>query len=187
MIGAAASLATGALTFEPGDIGAFEAPGRYDVVFANASLQWVPDHRSVLERWAQALRPGGQLAVQVPANADHPAHRLAAELAAQWLADPPGDPVAQNVLAPEAYSVLLDQLGFVRQHVRLQVYLHHLASTADVVEWVKGTTLTRFKEPLAARWPAFVDGYRELLLEALGRRSPYPYSFKRILLWGRKP
>ena len=187
MIGAASAHATDTVAFELGDIGEFEAPGRYDVVVANASLQWVPDHPSVLARWARALRPGGQLAVQVPANADHPAHRLAAELAAEWLADPPGDPVAENVLAPEAYSVLLDQLGFDRQHVRLQVYLHHLASTADVVEWVKGTTLTRFTEPLGARWPAFVDHYRERLLGLLGDRSPYPYAFKRILWWARKP
>ncbi len=100
---------------------------------------------------------------------------------------PPLDPVAQNVLAPEEYAEQLDKLGFDRQHVRLEVYPHYLPSTDDVVEWVKGTTLTRFKEPLGvAGWQDFVALYRSRLLTELGDRSPYLYLFKRILMWGRR-
>jgi trans-aconitate 2-methyltransferase len=175
------------ITFARQDIGVWEEPDAFDVVLANASLQWVPDHAAVLGRWAHSLRPGGQLVVQVPSNSDHPAHLVAAELATELLGDPPPDPVAQNVLAPERYAVLLDQLGFERQHVRLQVYLHHLSSTVDVVEWVKGTTLTRFKPAFGPEgWPRFVDRYRERLLALEGDRSPYLYPFKRILMWGRR-
>ncbi len=171
--------------FELGDIGTWSAPDTYDVVFANASLQWVPDHAGVLRRWAGSLRAGGQLAVQVPANADHPAHQLAAALAEELLDDPPRDPVAQNVLTPVGYATLLDELGFDRQQVRLQVYAHHLPSTSDVVEWVKGTTLTRFKDAFGiAGWNDFVEQYRRRLLGELGERSPFFYPFKRILLWG---
>ncbi|MGH9206854.1 MAG: methyltransferase domain-containing protein [Acidimicrobiales bacterium] len=187
MVSAAAAQATGTVRFELGDIGLWERPGEYDIVFANASLQWVADHRRVLAGWAASLRAGGQLAVQVPANADHPAHLMAAELGAEMIEDPPPDPVARNVLAPEAYAALLDELGFDRQHVRLQVYAHHLPSTADVVEWVKGSTLTRFKEPLGTDgWQEFVDRYRSRLLAVLGDRSSFFYPFKRILLWGRR-
>ena len=187
MIAAAAAHAGARVSFEAGDIATWEAPGSFDVVFANASLQWVPDHGAVLARWAGSLRDGGQLAVQVPANADHPAHLVADELAREVLDHPPPDPVAVNVLAPERYAELLDGLGFGEQQVRLQVYGHHLASTAEVVEWVKGTTLTRFKAPLGEEgWPPFVDAYRARLLSVLGDRSPYFYPFKRILLWGRR-
>ncbi len=188
MIASAAAHSSEHVSFELADIGTWGRPDDYDIVFANASLQWVPDHRSVLRSWTGSLRPGGQLAVQVPANADHPAHLVAAEVAAELLAEPPPDPVAQNVLAPEAYAVLLDELGFAHQQVRLQVYLHHLSSTAEVVEWVKGTTLTRFKEPLGPEgWQRFVDLYRQRLLGVLGDRSPYVYPFKRILMWARRP
>ena len=91
-------------------------------------------------------------------------------------------------MAPEEYAVLLDELGFVKQQVRLQVYLHHLSSTSEVVEWVKGTTLNRFKEPLGPEgWERFVDLYRERLLSVLGDRSPFVYPFKRILMWARRP
>ena len=187
MIAAAAKHSSEHVRFAVGDIGAWEQADSYDLVFANASMQWVPDHPAVLAKWSTSLRQGGQLAVQVPANADHPAHLVAAELAEELMDDPPPDVVAQNVLVPERYAELLDALGFDRQHVRLQVYVHHLASAAEVVEWVKGTTLTRFKEPLgAAGWDRFIDLYRERLLAVLGDRSPYLYPFKRILMWGQR-
>jgi trans-aconitate 2-methyltransferase len=69
----------------------------------------------------------------------------------------------------------------------LQVYAHRLKSANDVVEWVKGTTLTRFKEPLGeVGWNQFVELYRERLLAELGDQTPYLYPFKRILMWARR-
>jgi len=186
MIDDAAAHATDAVTFELGDIATWEHPGAYDIVFANASLQWVPDHPAVLERWVRSLRPGGQIAVQVPSNADQATHRIAAALGAELLADPPPDPVATNVLAPDQYARVLDDLGCVEQTVRLQVYGHHLATTSDAVEWVKGTMLTRFKEPLGpGGWNDFVEEFRSRYVAEIGDRSPYFFPFKRVLLWGR--
>ena len=169
------------VTFTPGDISTWVGDG-YDVVFANASLQWVGDHAAVLRRWRESLAPGGQLAVQVPANADHPSHTVLAELAG---ADAPPDPVATNVLRPEQYAELLHSLGFAEQHVRLQVYGHVLPTSADVVEWVRGTSLTRLGD--RGRDPEFVDEYRRRLLGVIGDASPFFYAFKRILMWGRLP
>lgn len=178
--------------FALGDLASWTSDGDIDLVIANASLQWVPDHPAVLRRWREALAPGGQLAVQVPANGDHPSHLVAGEVArtepflTALHGDPPSDPTATNVLAPEAYSTLLDELGFVRQHVRLQVYPHVLASSHDVVEWVRGTTLLRFFTRLPADLhEPFVEAYRTALIERLGESAPYFYPFKRILMWGR--
>ena len=100
--------------------------------------------------------PGGHLAVQVPANSDHPSHRLATEVASTEpfrtaIGDLPHDQVAANVLAPEQYAILLDHLGAADQHVRLTVYGHRLDSSADVVEWVKGTNLRRILAVLPSR------------------------------------
>ncbi|HEY4410238.1 MAG TPA: methyltransferase domain-containing protein [Acidimicrobiia bacterium] len=182
------------LRFERGDIAAFAAEGDFDVVFSNAALHWIPDHPALLARLRHALRPGGQLAVQVPASGDHPSHALAFEVAREApYADAlraAGDPLteATPVLPPERYAALLDELGFADQHVRLQVYGHHLASTADVVEWTKGTTLTRYERGLPPDlFAEFVDRYRARVLTALGERSPYFYTFKRLLFRGVVP
>jgi trans-aconitate 2-methyltransferase len=179
--------------FERGDIGTFQ--GRdYDVVFANASLHWVDGHEALLARLAGALGPGGQLAFQVPANHDHPSHTVAAEVArqspfAEALALGPGSGQRPwNVLLPEAYATRLDELHFVEQHVRLQVYGHHLASTDGVVDWVKGTLLTYYRERLPGGvYEEFLARYRQRLLARLGPHEPYFYPFKRILCWARLP
>jgi trans-aconitate 2-methyltransferase len=184
MLAAAESYATEDIAFVAGDIASWD--GRdFDVVFSNAALHWVPDHTQVLERWREALTEGGQLAVQIPANSDHLSHRVSRELATEWLGTgAPPDPVADNVLLPEQYSELLHALGFGRQHVRLQVYGHLLSSSADIVEWVKGTSLTRFSAVLSGEeFASFVEEYRRRLLVELGDQRPYFYAFKRILMW----
>ena len=174
------------VTFAEGDLAAWGGDGRrWDLITAHASLQWVPDHEGVLRRWTSALAPGGQLAVQVPANRDHPSHSVLEEVAADLGIELPPDHLA-SVLPPDAYAELLHDLGYESQTVRLQVFGHHLASTAEVVEWTKGTAQVRVRKATDAEtYDRFVDAYRHRLLEVLGDRSPYFYAFKRILLVGR--
>ncbi|MFV0306958.1 MAG: methyltransferase domain-containing protein, partial [Desertimonas sp.] len=71
MLANAAAQARPGVRFEHADLARWTSEGDHDLVFANASLQWAPDHPGVLTRWWAALRPGGHLAVQVPANSDH--------------------------------------------------------------------------------------------------------------------
>ncbi len=193
MLVEAAAQAGPTVRFEHGDIGRWTSSGDVDLVFSNAGLHWVPDQVAVVTRWWAALRSGGQLAVQIPANAGHPSHRIAAEVAASepfrsaMGGTPPDDPAAVNVLDPVQYAILLDHLGAARQHVRLQVYGHRLARSADVVEWVKGTSLMRFQRLLPADlYDRFVEEYQRRLLVAIGDTAPYFYPFKRILFWGRR-
>lgn len=182
------------LRFEAGDLASWTSQHDVGLVLANASLQWVPDHAGVLAGWVAGLAPGGQLAVQVPANSSHPSHLAITDVAgrepyATVLAargGAPPDPVAANVLAPEAYAQLLFELGCAEQHVRLQVYGHVLAETAEVVEWVRGTNMRRVLTVLPAELQErFVVDVRTRLLELEGDRRPYFYAFRRILMWGR--
>lgn len=188
MLAQAAADPDAGLRFREGDLAVFGDQGRWDVVFSNAALQWVPDHPALLARLRAALAPGGQLAVQMPANFDHPSHTAAADVAAT----PPfrdalaGPPRIVPVLAPEAYAMLLDGLGAVAQHVRLQVYGHRLASRDDVVTWTRGTLLTDYERRLpAALFGRFVDAYRSRLAALLPDDRPFFFPFKRLLLWAR--
>ena len=176
--------------FERGDISAWEPASRFDVVFSNAALQWVPDHPAQLARLSSMIEPGGELAIQVPANFDHVSHRLAAEIAsdAPFASAMGGYVRTLSVMAPEAYATLLHDLGFESQVVRMQVYGHVLELPDAVVEWVRGTLLTDYESRLPeAVYREFLARYRERLRAALDDRRPYFYPFKRILMWGRRP
>lgn len=180
--------------FVTDDIATWTSDRPVDLVVANASLQWVPDHRAVIERWASRLTPEGQLAIQVPANADHPSHTCSVAVAGREPfrtalgGAPPPDPVAAHVLRPETYAELLHDLGFDDPLVRLVVYPQVMPSSAAVVEWTRGTSLTRFLSVLPNELhEPFVDAYRIELIGEIGERAPYLYTFKRILMNARRP
>jgi trans-aconitate 2-methyltransferase len=174
------------VSFEWGRLQEYDPVERVDVVFANASLQWAPDHPRLLARLSQALVQNGQLAFQVPANHDHPSHRIADELGAEWGLTATGG--SANVLAPETYASVLHSLGFVDLDVWLQVYGFELDSPVDVVEWTKGTLLTGYHAQLdEARYDDFVEEYRRRVVAELGEAGPYFYAFKRILAHAHRP
>lgn len=191
MLARAADHASDTVRFVAGDLATPADTGPWDVVLANASLHWVHDHDAVLERWRGLLAPGGQLAVQVPANPDHPSHLAITEVLHSEpffsLLDgaPPPDPLL-SVCSPEHYAELLWRLGAREQVVRLQVYGMEMPDTSAVADWTGGTALNRVRAVLDDEQFAEFDlRYRWLLAEELGHASPYFYAFKRIIMWAR--
>lgn len=172
------------LHFAAGDIAQFAPAQPFDVVFSNAALQWLPEQARVLARVLAAVAPGGQVAIQVPANQDSPSHRVAREVSAGFHPQPSFLP---DVLPPELYAELLSRAGFVDVNVRLQVYIHWLDGPEQVVEWVKGTLLTAWQRSLSpVDYEVFLRVYRTRLLQVLPDERPHFYPFKRILMWARK-
>jgi trans-aconitate 2-methyltransferase len=142
-----------AANFEFSDIATWK-PGAGDaapqLIYANAVLQWVPDHAALIPRLFAALAPGGVLAIQMPDNRDEPTHRLMRELAAEapWT-DAIGD---YSKLRTELFSIdgYYDLLADKAAHVDVwrTVYQHPMASAAAIVEWVRATGLKPFVDRL---------------------------------------
>ncbi len=187
---ASARIAPG-LSFVQQDLREFAAApenrNKYDLVLSNAALQWVPDQTSVITAITGLLGASGQVAIQVPSNQDHLSHVTAHELVQE---SPFREAVGGYIrsvsnLTLEAYAVLLDHLGYVRQHVRMQVYVHRLASRDEVVEWVRGSALTDYQRRMSPDlFSEFLDRYRSRLLPRLEDSRPFIYPFKRTLIWG---
>ncbi len=188
MLRRAAQVEGGGLRFQQGDLA--DASGHWDLVLSNAALHWLPGHDQLVPRLCRLLRPGGQLAVQVPDNHHHPSHRVARETGEEepfrtalggWRKD-------STVLPPEAYAELLFAAGLRDLHVSLQVYTHVLAGPEEVVEWVKGTLLNDWKERLpAGLLGAYLARYRARLLAELPDIHPYLFTFRRVLFAGTRP
>ena len=137
------------VSFERFDITTWNPDRCYDVILANASLQWLPDHATLYPRLASRLAEGGSLAIQTPDNLDEPAHRLARELAAnsRWSAKT-GQVALPTRHTAEFYFDLLRKVCRTVDVWRT-TYFHVLSGgPAAVVEWFKGSSLRPFLAPL---------------------------------------
>jgi trans-aconitate 2-methyltransferase len=173
--------------FEEQDIARFAPAQRFDLVFSNAPLHWLSDHFTLLRQLTAALAPGGQIAVQMPMTDDQISHQTAYELARtnEFRRLLGGYDRRAPLPEPARYATWLHRLGYVRQHVRLQMYTHLLESREEVVEWVRGTLLTEYRKRLAPPdWERFLDRYRQTLLPQLADERPYFLVYPRILFWG---
>jgi trans-aconitate 2-methyltransferase len=139
------------LRFEVASIESWEDPGPFDAILANAVLQWVPDHATLLPRLIGKLAPGGSLAVQMPDNLDEPAHRLMREVAAEgpWAGKLAGAAGARTMMESANWYYGLLRPHCARVDVWRTTYHHPLAGGVEaVVEWFKSTGLRPFLAPL---------------------------------------
>ncbi|SEM37456.1 trans-aconitate 2-methyltransferase [Pseudomonas sp. ok272] len=137
--------------FDTADIATWSEPGPFDVIFANAVFQWLPDHARLLPSLVAKLASGGSLAIQMPDNLEQPPHRMMREVAANgpW-ASKLADVAGQRTTLADAnsyYQMLCTCSS--RVDVWRTTYHHPLAGgPAAVVEWFKGSGLRPFLEPL---------------------------------------
>jgi len=171
-----------------------EAP--VDVLFSNATLQWLTGHDVLVPRLMGFVAPGGWLALQMPLNWAAPSHRLMRETLADG--GPDGGPLGTTALRaaldvpwvaePERYyDILADTATDI--DIWETTYLHVLDGDDPVVEWVKGTGLRPVLSGLD-------DGERATFLRAYARRlrAAYPrrvdgrtvFPFRRVFIVARR-
>jgi trans-aconitate 2-methyltransferase len=151
------------------DIQHWDDADRYDVILANAVLQWLPDHAQLFPALVEKLAPGGSLAVQMPDNLDEPAHVLMREVAkdARW-SDRMGSIASWHSQRQSArwYYELLHR-SCVTVDVWRTVYHHVLEGPAAVVEWFKGSGLRPYLAPLdEAQRAQFLERYQAAVAQA---------------------
>ena len=156
------------VTFIEADVARWAPDGPVDLLYANATFQWVPDHAQVLKRLFAAVPAGGVLAVQMPDNLSEPSHALMHAVASDgpW-AERFREPVAREAIAKPAgyYDLLQGQAA--RIDIWHTVYNHPLASAAAIVEMVRSTGLRPYLARLdAAEQGDFLARYQAKLEQA---------------------
>ena len=182
-----------ALRFERADAATWTPARTPDLIYANAALQWVPDHPALLPRLFGLLAPGGVLAVQMPDNLAEPTHRLMREVAASgpWAAAI-GDPAVAGrlgrMLTVDGYYDALAPLA-AEVDVWRTAYQHRMDGARAIVDWVSATGLRPFLDPLPpdARG-AFLAAYERAIegaypIRADGRRL---LAFPRVFIVARR-
>lgn len=154
-------------TYVEADLGEWGPATPVDLVFSNATLQWVGDHPSVVSRLLGWLAPGGTLAVQMPDNFDQPSHVLMRDLAAspRWRRRLAGVLRHAPVASPADYYRMVSEGGTV--DIWTAEYLHVLDGDDPVLEWVRGSGLRPVLDRLDEReGREFVAEYAGMLAEA---------------------
>ncbi|MFC0509300.1 trans-aconitate 2-methyltransferase [Micromonospora costi] len=191
MIGQATALGA-PVEFAVGDVRDWRPTPDVDVVVTNAVLQWVPEHRELLRRWAHDLPAGAWLAVQVPGNFDAPSHRALREVARRpaWRDDLLPLLREAPVDDPAGYAALLTGAGCAVDAWET-TYVHLLparpAAAHPVLAWMEGTALRPVRAALdAARWADFRAELEVRLVEAYPARDGQVYfPFRRVFVVAR--
>ncbi|MCE9650175.1 MAG: trans-aconitate 2-methyltransferase [Parvibaculum sp.] len=137
--------------FVEGDAANWKPRTPADLIYGNAVFQWLPDHDALFPRLMGELNPGGVLALQMPDNRREPSHIAMGEaaLAGPWSAAYGGrEPGRETLPPPSHYYDLLAPLS-ARVDIWHTIYYHPLADAAAIVEWVKGTGLRPYLDPLS--------------------------------------
>lgn len=123
--------------------------GPIDIVFANAVLQWIPDHERVIEKLFDILKEGGALAIQVPFEQDESIYKdlLRVSASPKWKSYFNSFPEY-----PKHYNIqhYLDIAFSLSSHTQIwkTEYMHLLDSYKEIVDWYKGTGMRPVLEKL---------------------------------------
>jgi trans-aconitate 2-methyltransferase len=160
--------------FEFSDIASWQPELPPDLIYANAALQWVPDHETLIPGLFAALAPGGVLAIQMPDNRQEPTHRVMRELAAEapWaMAIGDADKLRTQLLSIDGYYDLL-AADAAKIDVWRTAYQHPMASAAAIVEWMSGTGLKPFVDRLTPELrSSYLAEYEKRIATAYPPRS----------------
>jgi trans-aconitate 2-methyltransferase len=150
-------------TFEEVDIATWQPDERYDLIFANAVLQWLPDHPSLLARLVSFLDTRGCLAVQMPNNLNEPSHRLMEKVSREG---PWAGKLASASQAREEIGSFEDYYSWLQRtgcsvDIWQTSYVHPLADAGAITEWFKSTGLKPYLDPLSpTEQSEYLDRYR---------------------------
>jgi trans-aconitate 2-methyltransferase len=122
---------------------------KFDVVFSNACIQWIPNHRDLIKNMMRILNDGGVMAVQTPMNYKEPIHMIIAELSSslKWKNKFDNPRIFYNLTQSEYFDLLAEVSSDFS--VWETIYCHRMPSHESIMEWYKGTGLRPYLEALS--------------------------------------
>jgi trans-aconitate 2-methyltransferase len=163
-----------------------------DVVFSNATLQWLPDHGRLIQRLFRSVSAGGALAFQIPSAKFAAVRILIHEIALEgpWaprMSGPLGGLTMESpslyydCLAPQARSLDMWETE----------YFHVMDSAGAIVDWIASTGLRPFLEALESEdeRQRFVILLRERVCDAYQQQKDgrVLFPFRRTFVIAYRP
>ena len=130
--------------FIPDDIESIE---NFDLIFSNACLHWIPDHKNLFPKLMSKLNRGGMFAVQMPLVQNAMFYKILNKLIStdKWkkLRD---IHIFYNLEPNETYDIL----SKISKNVTMwdTTYYHIVPSHSSVIDWYKGSGLRPYLDIL---------------------------------------
>ncbi len=135
------------IDFKLGD--ARDIDGKYDLLFSNACLQWIPDHKGIIPYLMSRINDSGTLAVQIPMNGDESLFRIIRDVVSESkYSFDLSKLTRQWTLKPDEYYEILSGCSNSFQ-IWETVYYHDLPDHEALLEWVKGTHIRPYLAQLS--------------------------------------
>ena len=177
--------------FERADIVDWAPAEAPDVIFANDSLQWLPDHEQLFAQLINCVAPGGALAVQMPDTRNEPSHAVMRLIAVDgpWI-----DRLTPIAKTHTVIATYVDYLCWLKRHclevdIWQTTYLHLMRGVDPIVDWFRGAALRPFLYPLAREERTqFVERFKRELADAYetGPDGALLFLYPRLFIHARK-
>ncbi|EPS28911.1 Trans-aconitate 2-methyltransferase [Penicillium oxalicum] len=170
--------------FTVDDLRTYKPEGPVDLFFSNAVLQWLgrEERFTIVKKLMESQPSGGVFALQVPDNLMEPSHVLMRETAENgpWAATLQSVGRDSFQTPREIYDLLKPVCSQV--DIFHTSYNHSLENHAAIVEWVKGTGLRPYLDPLS---PEEQKGFLSEYLRRLEKAYVSTYDGRVLLAYPR--
>jgi trans-aconitate 2-methyltransferase len=124
------------------DAGKDEMDEKFDIVFSNATIQWIPDHDALLNKFSSMMNENGILAIQIPLFFDMPLGVAIANIASnkKWQQATKG---VKELFTIHDASYYYNQLAnhFTQIEIWVTDYYHIMESHLSILEMIRTTGL----------------------------------------------
>lgn len=166
----------------------YDSEEKWNLIFSNAALQWSDDHPKLFSKLLSLLSENGQFAVQMPVQAENVLNQILFQLASEkpfktqlqhWNRISP-------VLSLDDYAKIMFDHGLKNLQIFVKVYPIIAENSEKLYQFISGSALIPYLEKLDETGKEeFISEFKKRIDDKF-ERFPAIYSFKRMLLYGRK-
>lgn len=161
---------------------------KWDLIFSNAALQWSNNHETLFAELIKLVNPKGQFAVQMPVQPENKLNIILAELVDEepFKSYLKGYKRDSPVLSIDEYAQILFDGGLEDLKILQKVYPIIANDHETLYNFISGSALIPYIERLDGDEKAlFINTYKKRIALHFPK-IPAIYSFKRLLLYGKK-
>ena len=174
-----------------GDVSRLDRNISFDIVFSNATLQWLPDHDILIPHLFNIVKKNGALAVQVPANNESPLHQALMLTSAEgrWYQYTKG---CENLLNYQSAEYYYNTLAHLSSEIEIweTTYYHQLNTHQELIDWYRTTGMRSFLNRLPNQ--KLISAFENEVLEKcrvdykVQQNGKIIYPFKRLFFVANK-